>query len=263
VRRAARAGILVSLATITVAGAVHAGSAGSHFACRELLGSKEHTHSPQLCGHRDGDLATFVVALTPDAELSEATFEAATFPDSCDVELALRPAGFARGCWPCDRKTQRLVLPISLAAASWALTPEPVTIRSAPKLPSLVGLQLNPRELWEALFGDLSYPPPVVGPDTLDDGEFDNEVAPELLHRTPVAWPTKARAAGLTGRVLLHVLVDRDGRVAVARVARSVPGLDEAAVECVRDWTFTPGRDGDKPRAMWVGVPITFGEGTK
>jgi protein TonB len=34
--------------------------------------------------------------------------------------------------------------------------------------------------------------------------------------------------------------------------------LDEAALEAVRNWHFSPGRRGDTPLAMWVEIPISF-----
>jgi protein TonB len=50
--------------------------------------------------------------------------------------------------------------------------------------------------------------------------------------------------------VLIETLIGTAGRLCAARVVRSVPGLDEAAMNAVRQWEFTPGlRDG-------VPVPI-------
>ena len=49
-----------------------------------------------------------------------------------------------------------------------------------------------------------------------------------------------------------------DGTVGDVRVDVSVPGLDEAAKACLRQWTFKPGMSAGKPVEAWVGVPISF-----
>jgi protein TonB len=40
--------------------------------------------------------------------------------------------------------------------------------------------------------------------------------------------------------VIIEATIDPDGRVADAKVLRSIPQLDEAAVAAVRQWEFTP-----------------------
>jgi TonB family protein len=60
-------------------------------------------------------------------------------------------------------------------------------------------------------------------------------------HVTP-EYPAAAQAAGLTGVVVIDAVVARDGTVRNAVVLKSVPGLDEAALEAVRQWTYTPTR---------------------
>ena len=53
-------------------------------------------------------------------------------------------------------------------------------------------------------------------------------------------YPPVAAAAKVQGVVILEVLVGADGRVNDARVLRSVPLLDRAALDAVRQWEFTP-----------------------
>jgi periplasmic protein TonB len=36
-------------------------------------------------------------------------------------------------------------------------------------------------------------------------------------------------------------------------------GFDEAAIEAVKKWEFTPAKSGGKPVACWVTFPISFG----
>jgi protein TonB len=41
-------------------------------------------------------------------------------------------------------------------------------------------------------------------------------------------------------------------------VERSASILDDAAVEAVRRWVFTPAIANGKPVKVWVGVPVRF-----
>lgn len=54
------------------------------------------------------------------------------------------------------------------------------------------------------------------------------------------AYPPDARAAGIQGVVILETTIDTEGRVSDAKVLRSIPVLDDAALEAVRQWEFTP-----------------------
>jgi len=81
---------------------------------------------------------------------------------------------------------------------------------------------------------------------------------PVAITRVPPQYPDAARAAGTQGTVQLEALVKIDGTVGDVRVDVSVPGLDEAAKACVRQWTFKPGMSAGKPVEAWVGVPISF-----
>ena len=53
-------------------------------------------------------------------------------------------------------------------------------------------------------------------------------------------YPADAQANKVQGVVILEVRIEPDGSVGDARVIKSVPMLDDAAVEAVRLWQFTP-----------------------
>jgi len=82
----------------------------------------------------------------------------------------------------------------------------------------------------------------------------------DYLHNPAPAYPPVARRLGEQGRVLLRVLVTADGRPGEVEVRTSSgsPRLDAAALETVRRWRFVPARQGDRPLAAWVLVPISF-----
>jgi protein TonB len=73
-------------------------------------------------------------------------------------------------------------------------------------------------------------------------------------------YPPLARARGLEGRVILTAVVDQQGRVEAAiTVTQSMPLLDAAAVEALRQWRFEPGRARDgTPVRVRIEVPIRF-----
>ena len=82
--------------------------------------------------------------------------------------------------------------------------------------------------------------------------------APVPLQRVQPEYPTWARENGIAGTVLLHVLVGQDGRVRRMSVIRGVTGLNEAAQEALRRWTFRPATANGRPLAVWVEIPVEF-----
>lgn len=83
---------------------------------------------------------------------------------------------------------------------------------------------------------------------------------PVYRRNTPPQYPLIARRRGYQGRVLLEVLVRRDGRAGSIRLARSsgYEVLDRAAIKGVRNWLFHPAKRGDELVEMWVEIPIRF-----
>lgn len=60
-----------------------------------------------------------------------------------------------------------------------------------------------------------------------------------LTDQRPV-YPPIARANGIAGTVVLDATIDRSGRVVDPLIRQSVPMLDQAAVDAVRQWRFEP-----------------------
>jgi TonB family protein len=84
------------------------------------------------------------------------------------------------------------------------------------------------------------------------------EKAPNATHRVLPEYPQKAREQNKEGTVRLRVLIGEDGVVHDAFVAESIPGLDDAALDCVWDWKFEPASKNGKPLAVWVNLPVKF-----
>ena len=53
-------------------------------------------------------------------------------------------------------------------------------------------------------------------------------------------YPAEAQAAGIKGAVLAEVVINPAGDVTDAKILRSIPLLDDAALQAVRHWHFAP-----------------------
>jgi protein TonB len=81
-------------------------------------------------------------------------------------------------------------------------------------------------------------PPPPREPEPVRVGGRISR--PERVRYVPPVYPPIARAARVEGVVILEAVIGADGGVREVRVLRSIPLLDEAAIEAVRQWHFTP-----------------------
>lgn len=82
---------------------------------------------------------------------------------------------------------------------------------------------------------------------------------PVLIAKKDAEYSEQARKAKHQGTVFLAVEVNASGQVTSANVVRSLGlGLDEKAIEAVKQWQFQPGLKDGKPIAMQAEVEITF-----
>ena len=86
------------------------------------------------------------------------------------------------------------------------------------------------------------------------------EIYPEMIYEEPPVYPRLAQQAGLEGIVWIQALVDKEGTVRKAQVARSSgsTALDEAAVEAAYKNKFKPGIQNGRPVAVWVTYRVGF-----
>ena len=83
--------------------------------------------------------------------------------------------------------------------------------------------------------------------------------APRLLRKVDAAYSEAGRAAGLKGAVVLKIVVDTKGDVADANVVEGLGlGLDEKAIEAVKQWRFKPAYKEGKPVAVLQMVEMSF-----
>ena len=84
------------------------------------------------------------------------------------------------------------------------------------------------------------------------------DVAPRLLRQVRPDYPHDAFVKKVEGTVVLEIVIDEHGRVSRARIVRSVPPLDAAAVAAVLQWTFVPARKHGRPVATIAVAPVSF-----
>lgn len=71
-------------------------------------------------------------------------------------------------------------------------------------------------------------------------------VPPRIVHSVLPVYPERARLHGIEGEVTIEAVIAADGGVEPnIRVVRSIPELDEAAVDAFRRWRFSPARDSE------------------
>jgi protein TonB len=87
-------------------------------------------------------------------------------------------------------------------------------------------------------------------------GLLERNAPPKRVHREPI-YPETAKQARVEGTVVLELTVDREGNVSGIRVIQSVPPLDAAATEAVREWKYAPS-ESDQRRVFRVSVTFTL-----
>jgi len=79
----------------------------------------------------------------------------------------------------------------------------------------------------------------------------------KLTHVDPL-YPQIAQAARIEGTVILEAVIGVDGRVTSVSVLRSIPLLDQAAMDAVRRWSYTPTVLHGRPVPIAMTVTVRF-----
>lgn len=98
----------------------------------------------------------------------------------------------------------------------------------------------------------------------IDIGEPVHQVGssiqpPVVIHMVTPKYSQEARAAKLSGNVVVSMIVDSEGKVRDVHVLRGVGmGLDENAMEAVKKYKFKPALKDGKPVAVYLNVQVNF-----
>ena len=89
-----------------------------------------------------------------------------------------------------------------------------------------------------------------------------NEVdeKPVALRRVAPEYPYQAQRSHQKGKVVIRMLVTREGQSANISVHSATPKgvFEKAALSAARRWTFRPGKYKGQAVNTWVLVPFTF-----
>jgi protein TonB len=122
-------------------------------------------------------------------------------------------------------------------AAFFGPPPAPPPAPSSPVRPSI--------DLGGAGVAPPPLPPPPAPAAVRVGGQIK---APRKLVSADPVYPDIAKQARVQGVVILECTIDPQGRVSDVRVLRSIPLLDQAAIDAVRQWVFAP--------TLLNGVPV-------
>jgi TonB family protein len=81
---------------------------------------------------------------------------------------------------------------------------------------------------------------------------------PKKTKDVRAVYPPIAQSARVQGVVILEVTIGIDGRVQDAKVLRSIPMLDAAALDAVKQWEFTPTMLDGAPVPVMMTVTVNF-----
>jgi protein TonB len=82
--------------------------------------------------------------------------------------------------------------------------------------------------------------------------------SPKKIENVPPVYPDIARQARVEGMVILEAIIDPRGNVTNLRVLKSVPLLDKAAIESVKQWKYEPTLLNGIPVPIVMTVTVAF-----
>lgn len=89
------------------------------------------------------------------------------------------------------------------------------------------------------------------------------EVAPQPLpdFSPQPAFPEMAKLAGVQGKVVIQIYVDKKGEVKKWKIASEKPadlGFGEEVIKIIPKWKFTPAIQQGNPVGVWIAIPFNF-----
>ena len=98
----------------------------------------------------------------------------------------------------------------------------------------------------------------IIGEETAPVRPIGTIKPPRLIHSVSPAFPEIARQARVEGVIILECVTDIQGRVVEVKVVRSIPLLDQAAIDAVRQWVYEPLVINGRPRGVVFNVKVRF-----
>jgi len=102
----------------------------------------------------------------------------------------------------------------------------------------------------------LPPPPKAVAPTRIKQG--GQVTAASIITQTHPVYPPLARQARIQGTVVLHAIIDKDGKVAQLEVVSGHPLLVQAALDAVKQWRYKPTLLNGDPVEVDTTIQVTF-----
>lgn len=143
--------------------------------------------------------------------------------------------------------------------------PVPVPDEQAPPEATIATQQEMSQQAAPALGNDIGGQTQITQDIKIEDDEpgMDAFVAvekyPEMVVAKTPEYPEIAKRAGITGRVFVKVLVDKEGKPRRAVVIKTDSDLfNDAAIAAAMKSAFTPALQNNHPIAVWIVLPYKF-----
>lgn len=102
----------------------------------------------------------------------------------------------------------------------------------------------------------LPPPKPAAAPARIKQG--GEVTAASIITQTRPAYPPLARQARIQGTVVLHAIIDKEGKVAQLEVVSGHPLLVASAIEAVKQWRYKPTQLNGDPVEVDTTIQVTF-----
>jgi TonB family protein len=97
---------------------------------------------------------------------------------------------------------------------------------------------------------EVEEPPPAFVP-------FEKE--PVCVKKVEPAYPEIAQKAGLTGKVIAYLWVDKQGKVRDVKIVKSDSEIfNQSVIDAAKQYLFTPAMMKNGPVSVWISVPFSF-----
>ena len=102
----------------------------------------------------------------------------------------------------------------------------------------------------------LPPPKPVAAPARIKQG--GEVTAASIITQTRPAYPSLARQARIQGTVVLHAIIDKDGKVAQLEIVSGHPLLVQSALDAVKQWRYKATQLNGDPVEVDTTIQVTF-----
>jgi protein TonB len=102
----------------------------------------------------------------------------------------------------------------------------------------------------------LPPPPKAAAPSRIKQG--GQVTAASIITQTRPVYPALARQARIQGNVVLHAIIDKEGKVAQLEVISGHPLLVQSALDAVKQWRYKPTQLNGDPVEVDTTITVTF-----